>query len=382
MDNTSLAILSRCLKNPAISYHVQVEIESLPKVNKDALLRRIMQLPELSAAEIATGTNGNGHNPFINGRTIMTTDWPEPVWIVKGMIPAGLTWLAGAPKMGKSWFTSQLGLSVACGGYFLGEKVEQGRVCSLSLEDNEQRLKARMQKQGWTVEAQENVDYMLKRRFTEEIGDFRSGGADKLAVYIEKMGFRLVIIDTLSRAMGGGGDQNDVVEMTAWIDPIQMVAQEMNVGVIIIDHHKKRGGENADPIGDVLGSTAKGAVADTVIGLYRERGKPGARLAITGRDVEERTLDIYADWTTGSWQIDSTGIGHLDPFYIRILDALAEIEPASLTKIVVHVGFDKNDDRDVMKVKRALLDLERTGKTKLAKTDTSRYPLWSTVASE
>jgi hypothetical protein len=46
----------------------------------------------------------------------------------------------------------------------------------------------------------------------------------------------------------------------------------------LIDHHRNSGGFNPDAIGDILGSTAKGAMADTVIGLYKERGKSGARL--------------------------------------------------------------------------------------------------------
>ena len=38
-------------------------------------------------------------------------DLPEPTWGVPGLIPAGVTLLAGPPKIGKSWMG--LGISVA-----------------------------------------------------------------------------------------------------------------------------------------------------------------------------------------------------------------------------------------------------------------------------
>jgi len=58
-------------------------------------------------------------------------------------------------------------------------------------------------------------------------------------------------------------------------------------------------GFDADAIADILGSTGKGAVADSARELYRERGKAGAKLSITGRDIEERTLALTMDHSTG-----------------------------------------------------------------------------------
>ena len=77
--------------------------------------------------------------------------------------------------------------------------------------------------------------------------------------------------------------------MTEWLTPLQEMAHSQNCAIILVDHHKKPTGFDQDAIADILGSTAKGAMADTVLGLYRERGKAGAKLSITGRDVEEKT---------------------------------------------------------------------------------------------
>lgn len=374
MENTAISILSRMLKQPGKAAWIDEEISALPKAQRENLIKRLLQLPDLPLEEIATG--GNGRNPFINGRVIMTTDWPEIIWAVPGIIPAGLTIFAGKSKLGKSWFMMQVAFAVATGGQFLDRPIEQGKVLYLALEDSERRIKSRMKIQGWTVEAQQNVEFMFAKRFQDEIGKIDEAGSNKLANYIEHFGFRMVVIDTFSRAMGG--DQNDVREMTAWLSPLQIVAQELNNACVMIDHHKKSVGDY-DATTDILGSTGKAAVADTSVGLYRERGKPGAQLHVVGRDVEETKFDVFYDKVTGCWQLDSEGYHKLEPFQADVLSALEEVGPAPLTKVMAVLGMDKENERDTQKLRRALIALEGDGKTRQVNVDTHRYPLWDII---
>ena len=51
---------------------------------------------------------------------LMDADFPEPKWAVPGLIAEGLTFIAGAPKVGKSWLALGLGIAVASGGQVLG----------------------------------------------------------------------------------------------------------------------------------------------------------------------------------------------------------------------------------------------------------------------
>jgi uncharacterized membrane protein len=112
-----------------------------------------------------------------------------------------------------------------------------------------------------------------------------------------------VIVDTLSRALKG--DQKDESDMTAAIAPLQETALAQEIAIVLIDHHKKpMGAADPNPIDDILGSTAKGAVADAAWGLYKEQGKRGAKLAITGRDVDEVTLKVSFDPATRLWQCE------------------------------------------------------------------------------
>ena len=74
-------------------------------------------------------------------------DFPEPRWIVPGIVPEGTTILAGKPKMGKSWLALGTSVAVAAGGVALGTKrVERGAVLYLALEDNPRRLQSRLKK--------------------------------------------------------------------------------------------------------------------------------------------------------------------------------------------------------------------------------------------
>lgn len=283
---------------------------------------------------------------------ILNTTFPEPAWAVPNILPVGLTVLAGAAKIGKSWLALQIALSVATGGMVFNERVARGGVLCLALEDSPRRLQERMRKQGWTLGL--TAEFLTVGRFESEIGYLRNGGAERLANQIKTKGYRYVAIDTLSRAVEG--DQNDAQEMTRGLTPLQEIAHQCNCAVVLIDHHRKGNGENPDTIADILGSTAKGAMADTVWGLYRERGKRGARLKITGRDLEERTLSLKMDYLTGAWQ--SEGEARELEMTVRlqeIIDAVAKLGTPTLKQIADEIGQDKSNTR------KRLADLANRG---------------------
>lgn len=236
---------------------------------------------------------------LLDVRTILQTDWPEPAWAIPEYLPAGLTIIAGKAKIGKSWLALQIAAAVASGGKALGKDIPPGPALYLALEDPPRRLKERMLIQKWKIDA--DCQFMVIGEFNEKIGDLKNGGAIRLADQINARGYRYVCIDTLSRAILG--DQNEVEEMTAALTPLQEIAHEKNCAIAIVDHHKK-GLVDQDAVTSILGSTAKGAMADCIWGLYRERGKAQASLCITGRDVVEVTLAVTMDWELGCWQSD------------------------------------------------------------------------------
>jgi len=292
--------------------------------------------------------------PVHTADEILTTEWPEPVWAVPGILPVGLAILAGAPKVGKSWLALQIAQAVAAGGVVLGQKVEQGPVLYLALEDSARSLKYRMKKQSWPLGL--DVEFTIMGDFLGKVGFLNSGGGDRLARQIFLRHYRLVVVDTLSRAITG--DQNDVAVMTICLTPIQEIAHECNCTILLNDHHKKVKGEAMDAISDILGSTAKGAIADTILGLYRERGKPCAKLSIIGREVEETCLEIYLDRVTGCWQLNTAN------------DNNQEQKPELLEALEKHKGragaseIGKDLDRNRGTVYKQFSQLEALGKVK------------------
>lgn len=224
---------------------------------------------------------------------LLAYSFPEPNWSIPGILPEGLSLLAGRPKLGKSWLAMQMAGAVGTGGKFFDRDVKRGKVLYLALEDSPRRIQERMKAQYWPAEA--SVD------FETEWPDLLDGGLIELQARLAAEPHALVVIDTLSRAVRFA--QKEVEDSTTALDPLQHLALDHGLTILPIDHHRKSASTVDDVIDEVLGSTAKAAVADTILGLFRDRGKVGATLKITGRDVEDLELVVQWDRETCSWQL-------------------------------------------------------------------------------
>ena len=95
----------------------------------------------------------------------------------------------------------------------------------------------------------------------------------------------------------------DLGEMTSILgSSFEKAALDREMTILAIDHQRKSNGFVGNPIDDLLGSTAKSAVADFVLALYRERGKRETVLKVIGRDIEEREFILERDPDTCTWQ--------------------------------------------------------------------------------
>jgi len=261
---------------------------------------------------------------ILSADDILLREWPEPEWAIPGILPIGLSILAGRPKIGKSWLALQSAKAVAEGGMTLNVQVKQGSVLYLALEDQPRRLQERMRRQGWTEGLP--VQFVTGGYFRRVFGTLSKGGFSLLSEIIENGNYRLVIIDTYSRAFAG--DQDDVNVTTSILSPLQEMAIGKNFAVLMTDHHHKYTSDIQDIIEDILGSVGKGGVADTILGLYRERGKLGARLKMTGRDIEDKSIDLKMDWPSGTWLLDGSK-DNLTPEQQRTFVALKALNEAT-----------------------------------------------------
>ena len=265
----------------------------------------------------------------------------EPNWIIKNLLPEGLAIFAGAPKIGKSWLALQIAKAIASGEDVLNEQTKPGAILYLALEDGAGRIDERTTIQQWRDDL--DADFLTIGMFESEIHDFRNGGRERLERMIEQRGYRLIVIDTLSRAIRG--DQDKVRDMTRDLAPFQEIAHKHNCACVLIHHTRKplKDRSTDDYVSEVMGSRAIAAMADTVWVLSRERNKATARLAVTGRDIEERNLILSMDWERGLWSVERDADAvTLTEREKEILDVLKRGK-ARLAEIANATGQDKSN---------------------------------------
>ncbi len=263
---------------------------------------------------------------------ILKAEFPEPKWAIPEIVPAGLVVLAGRPKLGKSWLALQMAVAVGSGGIVLGKRVAAGKVLYLAYEDSARRIQSRLQKQRATTDI--TVDFHFD--FGELVG---GSGVGRLIDEITANDYSLVVIDTISRALGKT-DQQNAGEMNAIFGILQQIAISKNLAVVLVDHHRKSASDVGDVIDDVMSATSKTAVADAVLGLYRRRGERAATLKLAGRDVAEMELAITFDRDICCWQFQGdVGEVRADEVQGQIVEALRNFGGTStVSEIARYLG--------------------------------------------
>lgn len=234
----------------------------------------------------------------VTAEELMGICFPEPRWVVPGIVPAGATILAGKPKIGKSWLALGVAVAVASDGIALGtKKVEQGAVLYLALEDNPRRLQARLKKLLPSGKAPR--DLILADRWPRP-GD---GGLEALEAWlISRPDARLVVIDTLAKFRNAGSGRNVYKEDYEATEPLVELAARYDVAILVVHHLRKLTAD--DPLDQVSGSMGLTGGADGVLVINRERGRADAYLYVTGRDIEEeKEYALSWDQPTATWKI-------------------------------------------------------------------------------
>lgn len=223
----------------------------------------------------------------------------RPPIIVPGMLPAGLTVLAAAPKRGKSWLALGLGISVAAGAPFMGVTCRQGDVLYLDLESRQYRVQDRLTK-------------LLPGKGPARL--HITHDADRLDAdllpQIEEWAGRvpepaLVIIDTLGRVKGGSKRGENAYEGdTRILGEVQRFAMDHKLAVMCIHHLRKSNGSEDDPFEKVTGSMGITGACDAVWMLNGKRGESVSPLSISSRDFEP--AEIILEFKGGLWELQST----------------------------------------------------------------------------
>lgn len=324
---------------------------------------------------------GKNRGVYYTAADLMGTDFPEPRWAVPGLVAEGLTILAGAPKLGKSWLCLDLAVAIASGTPALG-KIDtlQGDVLYAALEDPPRRLKSRLQKLLEDGPAPSRLAIVTELPAGQV-------GIDLVAGWLEDHpDARLVVVDVLQKVRPPAQAGTSAYEADyRVVSAFKALADRYQVAVVVVHHQRKMAAD--DVFDTVSGSTGLTGGADATVVLRRARGENSASINVTGRDVveSEYALTFHGDncrWTLdGDALADSAQIAATN----RVSDGLGDKAAEIVALLAQHpdgIGPTAVGAAVGMTAQNAgtyLQRLETAGR--LAKVGRGRYALVETVES-
>lgn len=232
----------------------------------------------------------------------------EPKWVVRNILPTGITFLAGPPKSYKSTVEFALCLT-ACGveNEVLPSDLSQvdgepGIVMGLSMEAMPGVLR-HTALHGFGVNIPDDGRFLVISDPWKFRLDQRSN-VHELIGWAERLRPRILFIDPLRNCHSL--DEKDSGEMVHMIQPLQQWAITNDTALLIVHHSRKGSSEKGEPrnmtADDMRGSSALFGMADAVLTLtgkgvgvvhidaIMKRGEPWQRtiqLGIWGKEQNE-----------------------------------------------------------------------------------------------
>jgi AAA domain-containing protein len=203
-------------------------------------------------------------------------------YVIPKYVAEGLTVIAGRPKTGKSWLALGWAVAVAAGGLAFGSiQVDAGEVLYLALEDNQRRIKRRLEQMGGAAPGRLHI--------TTECPRLGAGGIEAIADWCAAASHpRLIVVDVFGKIRPERRAKDNLYEADyRAIEPLKALADDRRLAILLIHHTNKRD-EPYDPFDAVSGTTGLTGAADTVLVL--SRSSQGTTLYGRGRDVKLKPL--------------------------------------------------------------------------------------------
>lgn len=214
-------------------------------------------------------TSANGYTPVLNSN-----------WLIKRLLPAeGLGVIFGRPGSGKTFSVMDLAMHVATGTAWRGLKVTPAAVSYISPEAG--RLGAN-RVIGWC--RHHGIAWPDTFRLSPAQINLCSTEADAKALIDDirqnQPGCRLVVIDTLNRALAGG-DENDGQDMGKFVRLCDLIAKELQAFVLVVHHSGKDASRGSRGHSSLLGAVS------LELEVTREQKHPGVIKVTKMRDGED-----------------------------------------------------------------------------------------------
>ncbi len=325
--------------DPSLDWDVDEYLEKHPPAEAPGYLTEQARATLKRLAGATSPLDEHIHRTSWTATELLAADLPNPRWAVEELLPEGLTFMCGAPKLGKSWLALALGIALAAGGYALGKiEVERGDVLYLALEDNARRLQGRLRLLLGDDPAPSGLHMETEWERLDE------GGLERLTGWLDDHpDARLVLVDVWTRVRpitrdNGNRYQADYDAAAA----LQAVAIKYGIAIIALYHTRKA--ESPDFVETVQGTFGTAAAADTIVVVKRSRGEADATLFLTGRDVVEQELALRFAAETGAWELlgDAAEYG-LSKTRKMILDTLyahGSLTPKQVSELAPEISHE------------------------------------------
>lgn len=231
--------------------------------------------PSLATAADAPGgrfqwlTSSTGLTPVLNGN-----------WLIKGVLPAeGLGVIFGRPGSGKTFSVMDIAMHVAAGISWRGKKVRRAAVSYVSPEAGRLGVNRVI---GWS--RHHGIGWPEGFRLSPAAINLCSSAEDAemliADVKANQPDCRLVVIDTLNRAMAGG-DENSGEDMGRFVQLCDLIAKELKAFVLVVHHSGKDAAKGSRGHSSLLGAVS------LELEVTKEQGQPGTIKVTKMRDGED-----------------------------------------------------------------------------------------------
>lgn len=232
-------------------------IIQLLKINKLASTYRIPAREIRKALSQIEAETRNSKAKFFNADDFLSMEVEGIDYLIPGLLPRGESALCVAlPKVGKTLLSIDAAFAVATGeADFLGEKVQQGKVLLISVDESPQSTRFKLLKRGFRASDADNLKIMT---------DWDVSQMGILEETLDNYRPDLVIIDSLKRITVGREVSENSAEFADIIYRLKELTGRYGAASILIHHANKN--SEATGVAKVRGNTA---IVGSVWGIWQ-----------------------------------------------------------------------------------------------------------------
>lgn len=269
--------------------------------------------------------------------------------VIKDLLYPGTYLFAGSPKIGKSFFVTQLAYHVSTGTPLWDLPTRKGKVLYLALEDTYRRLQERMYRMFGT----ETTDLLY---FSVSAGKLTNGLEEQIQLFLEEHpDTTLVMIDTLQKIREEESDStyaNDYKVITR----LKNLSDKHGICILVVHHTRKL--QSDDKYDMISGTNGLFGAADGALILQKEkRTSNKATLDVSGRDQPDLLFHLVRNEEQLVWDLEEMETElwkeKPDPLLVSVAEKITAENPdweGSATEFVALLGVDLKPNTLSMKL--------------------------------